>query len=327
MIKVIKPGLETSLQDYPGRVGYRNQGFPISGPFDSWSFRLANLLVGNEVGAAAFEAQFIGPELEFQENVVFAITGGNMQPKLCGVAISLNESIQAKKGDVLSMSFSLQGARTYIAFAGGVKSTPWLGSQSTFHKAGIGGIDGRALKAGDTITLNNSTTAIVGQRVKDEFLPTFSKNKIWEIEVVAGPNDDWIDEEGHKRFLNEPWKLDAKSDRTGFRLNGPDWTFTKKALNKTADHGSDPANIIDHGYPVGGINLAGQTPIILVSDGPSMGGFICPYTVPTCAFYKLAQSKSGEIYNFKLITVEKSQEMAREISKKCSIDAIELIKV
>lgn len=322
MIKVIKPGLETAVQDYPGRVGFRNQGFPMSGPFDSWSYRLANLLVGNEEGVAALEAQFIGPELEFQEDVIYAVTGANMQAKVNGELVPMHESILGKKGDKLTMSFSMLGARTYIAFAGGIKSTPWLGSQSTFSKAGIGGLHGGALKKDDVITLNDGANGVAGKKVKPEALPTFSSNKSWEIEVVAGPNDDWVDDESHKRFLNEPWKLDAKSDRTGYRLKGPDWTFTDKAINKSADHGSDPSNIIDQGYPVGGINLAGQTPIILVSDGPTMGGFICPYTVPSCAFYKLAQSKAGEVYHFKLVTVDESQKMAIEIADKCSINSI-----
>ena len=99
---------------------------------------------------------------------------------------------------------------------------------------------------------------------------------------MAGPNDDWIDEAGHGRFLSVDWKLSAKSDRTGFRLEGPDWSFTNKAYNKSPEHGAEPSNIIDQGYPLGAINLAGQTPIILVNDGPSMGGSSIPTPSP-CA--------------------------------------------
>ena len=329
MIKIMKPGLETSIQDYPGRLGYRNQGFPVSGPFDSWSFRLANLLVGNQVGEAALEVQFTGPELYFEKDIIFSITGANMKPLLGNKKnqelekIPMNKSIQAKKGQTLLMHFPKIGIRSYIAFEGGIDTEPWLDSQSTFHKAGVGGINGSAIKKGDLLTLKtNNNQSTPDKKIKEGFLPIIN-SKNWEIEVVAGPNDDWIDEAGHERFLTSPWKLDAKSDRTGFRLQGPEWTFTSKATNKLPENGSDPANIIDQGYPTGAINLAGQTPIILVSDGPSMGGFICPYTVPSCAFYKLAQSKPGDIYNFKKISVQKSQEIMKDINKKCSIDAIE----
>jgi allophanate hydrolase subunit 2 len=119
-------------------------------------------------------------------------------------------------------------------------------------------------------------------------------------------------------FLGSDWKLSAKSDRTGFRLDGPQWTFSEKATNKGPEHGSEPSNIIDQGYPGGGINLAGQTPIILVNDGPSMGGFINPYTVPSSVFWKLGQSKPGDIYRFKAISVDESQEMSRHLNQLCS---------
>ena len=146
----------------------------------------------------------------------------------------------------------------------------------------------------------------------------FANDERWKVEVVAGPNDDWIDGEGHARFLSADWKLSAKSDRTGFRLDGPEWTFTEKATHKAPEHGSLPSNIIDQGYPLGAINLAGQTPIILVNDGPSMGGFINPYTVPQAAFWKLGQSKPGETYRFKAVSVAEAQAMARRLGALCT---------
>ncbi len=321
MLEVIKPGLETSVQDYPGRLGYWNQGFPPSGPMDSWSFRLANILVGNKPGEAGLECQFMGPNLKFSDDTVFAVTGADMQAKLDGEPIPMWESIAAKAGQILELSFVKMGARAYIAFAGGIATDPWLGSRSTFHKAGVGGIEGCALKVGQTIPLGQGT-AEVGKKVKEDCKPVISTNKTWVIDVVAGPNDDWIDEAGHKRFLESDWKLSAKSDRTGFRLQGPDWTFTEKALNKAPEHGSEPSNIIDHGYPVGAINLCGQTPIILVNDGPSMGGFINPYTVPSCSFWKLGQSKPGDIYHFNAISVDEANEIRVNLNQVCSKSSI-----
>jgi len=317
MVQVIKKGLETSIQDYPGRIGTLNLGFPPSGPMDSWSFRLANVLVENEPGTAALECQFMGPTLKFNSDRVIAITGADMSPKINGSPVPLWESLEVKKDQVLEMAFATIGARSYIAFSGGINTTPWLGSRSTFHKAGVGGIDGKAIQDGQIIPLNK-TKSVAGRKIKKSSIPVMSTNKKWSVEVVKGPNDDWVDEKGHKMFLNSDWKLQSKSDRTGYRLEGPKWSFTEKATNKGLEHGTFPSNIIDQGYPVGAINLAGQTPIILVNDGPSMGGFIVPYTVPSASFWKLGQAKPGDSFNFIEISVEKAQTLRAEQTTICS---------
>jgi len=317
MVQVIKKGLETSVQDYPGRIGTLNLGFPPSGPMDSWSFRLANVLVENEPGAAALECQFLGPTLKFNSDRIIAITGANMSPKINGTPVPLWESLEVKKDQVLEMTFATVGARSYIAFSGGINTTPWLGSRSTFHKAGVGGIEGKAIQEGQIIPLNKSKS-VAGRKIKKNSIPVMSTNKKWSVEVVKGPNDDWVDEKGHKMFLNSDWKLQSKSDRTGYRLDGPKWSFTKKATHKGLEHGTFPSNIIDQGYPVGAINLAGQTPIILVNDGPSMGGFIVPYTVPSASFWKLGQAKPGDRFNFVEISVEKAQALRAEQTMICS---------
>jgi len=317
MIKVIKKGLETSVQDYPGRIGTLNLGFPPSGPMDSWSFRLANVLVQNEPGAAALECQFMGPTLKFNSDRIIAITGANMSPKIDGAPVPLWESLEVKKDQILEMAFATVGARSYIAFSGGINTELWLGSRSTFHKAGVGGIEGKAIQDGQVIPLNKSKS-VAGRKIKKNSIPVMSTNKKWSVEVVKGPNDDWVDEKGHKMFLNSDWKLQSKSDRTGYRLDGPKWTFAEKATHKGLEHGTFPSNIIDQGYPVGAINLAGQTPIILVNDGPSMGGFIVPYTVPSASFWKLGQAKPGDNFNFVEISVEKAQTLRTEQTTICS---------
>ena len=321
MAQVIKKGLETSIQDYPGRIGTLNQGFPASGPMDSWSFRLANILVGNESGEAALECQFMGPTLKFKSDRVIAITGANMSPKIDGELIPMWESIEIKANQTLEMAFATVGARSYIAFSGGINSEPWLGSRSTFHKAGVGGIEGRAIQDNQIIPLGENKK-IQLRKIKKDSIPIISNDKNWSIEVVLGPNDDWVDKKGHEIFLNSKWKLQAKSDRTGYRLDGPKLTFSDKATNKSLEHGSEPSNIIDQGYPAGAINLAGQTPIILVNDGPSMGGFINPYTVPSSAFWKLGQAKPGDTFKFVEISVEKAQLLRAEQSIICSKESL-----
>lgn len=321
MIEVVRPGLETSVQDWPGRHGYWNQGFPVSGPMDSWSMRLANVLVGNAPGAAALEAQLMGPTLKFTADCVVAVTGADMRPALDGDPIPLWQSVAVKAGQTLAMSAARGGVRSYIAVAGGIDNEIVLGSRSTFAKAGVGGIEDGALKTGQSIPVGKGD-GTPGMLVPQEARPPFSTNKIWQVEVCAGPNDDWIDEAGQQRFLTADWRLSPKSDRTGFRLEGPQWTFAPKATNKPPEHGSLPSNIIDHGYPLGAINLAGQTPIILMNDGPSMGGFINPYTVPSAAFWKLGQAKPGDTLNFKLVDVEQAQKMAADLKALCKAETL-----
>jgi urea carboxylase len=321
MFEVMQPGLETSIQDYPGRIGFWNQGFPPSGPMDSWSFRLANLLVGNPAGAAGLEAQYMGPSLRFSREGVIAICGADMQAKLDGQPAPLWESFAVKAGQTLAMAAAKQGVRAYIAFAGGIDTPPWLGSRSTFHKAGVGGMAGHALKPGQSVPVG-AAKGTPGRKVKPDCRPSFPTDKTWSVEVVAGPNDDWIDEAGHQRFLATNWKLSAKSDRTGFRLEGPQWSFTEKAYKKAPENGAEPSNIIDQGYPLGAINLAGQTPIILVNDGPSMGGFINPYTVPSAAFWKLGQSRPGDVYRFKMISVDEAQTLRLALRAVCQPSSI-----
>lgn len=322
MIEVLKPGLESSIQDWPGRYGYLDAGFPWSGPMDSWSFRLGNLLVGNPLGEAGLECQFIGPTLRFAQDTVIALTGAEMQAKLDGAPLARWESHAVRAGQTLEMSFAKEGARAYLAVAGGFRNPVMFGSRATFHKGGIGGIEGHAIKAGQSLPVGEGAGR-AGRRVSPAARPPIVTDKRWEIEVVPGPNDDWIDAAGHERFLSTDWKLSAKSDRGGFRLEGPEWTFTERAYEKRPEHGSIPSNIVDHGYPLGAINLAGQTPIILVNDWPDGGGFINPYTVPTCAFWKLGQSKPGEIYRFRTVTVAEAQARARELAALCTESSIE----
>ncbi len=312
MIEVIAPGLETSVQDLPGRVGYWEQGFPPSGPMDRWSFRLANVLVGNAPEAAALECQFLGPTLRFDAPARVAVTGADMRPTLDGAQVPLWTTIAVSAGQVLALGPALTGARGYLAVSGGIDVPVVLGSRSTFHMAGVGGMEGHAIKAGQRLPLGPASDGpVAGTSVAPAARPAFPTDGRWTIEVVPGPDDDWIDEAGQARFLSSDWKVTAKANRTGFRLSGPEWSFAPRATQKPPENGDDPSNIIDHGYPFGAVNLAGATPIILVNDGPSAGGFINPYTVITAAFWKLGQSRPNEIYRFHAVTVEGAQALRR----------------
>ena len=316
-VTVIKGGLETTVQDYPGRKGAFGMGFPPSGPIDHWSFRLANVLVGNAPGAAALECAFIGPVLRFERDTVIALTGADMKATLDGEPVSLWQSIAVNAGQTLALGSAITGARTYIAFAGGIDVAPFLGSRATFVIGACGGLDGTALQEGQIIPLASSKAA-PGRRLKDGARPPAPAGGVWEIEVVAGPNDDWIDEAGQRRFLETDWRLSPKSNRVGFRLDGPDWTFTAKATDKaprTASTLQRDRPRLPHRRPS---TICGQTPIILMVDTLTLGGFINPYTVPTCAWWKLGQSRPNETYRFRQVTVAEAQAERRRIAALCT---------
>lgn len=321
VIEVVKPGLETTVQDWPGRKGHYNVGFPPCGALDPVSFRLANLLVGNPAGAAGLECQFIGPSLRFTTDVVIAVTGADMGATLDGKPLPLWQSHEARAGQALALGPAKTGARAYVAFAGGIDVPPFLGSRATYTLAHVGGFEGRALKAGDILPLGPAGEGRPGRSVRPECRPVIARGS-WSIEVVAGPNDDWIDEAGQARFFATDWKLSARSNRVGYRLEGPQWSFTRKAYDKAPENGAEPSNTIDHGYAIGAINLGGQTPIILMNDALTLGGFINPYTVISAAFAKLAQARPGDRFRFVALDVETAQQLRRTQDRLCTTESL-----
>ncbi|GGO53706.1 biotin-dependent carboxylase uncharacterized domain-containing protein [Roseovarius pacificus] len=319
---VVKPGLQTCVQELPGRIGFLEQGFPFSGPFDAWSFRQANLLVGNDRDAAALECQFLGPTLKFQSDCQIGITGADMRPELDGEVVPMWTTIEVKAGQQLVLGAAIAGARSYLGFSGGIATEPVLGSRAVFHQAGVGGC---ALVAGQDVPLGGGAGANEIVTIPADKRPGFSNDKRWSIEALKGPNDDWLSDETTEIFFSVDWKVQAKSSRTGIRLTGPEFAFSERALNKNADHGHDPSNIIDHGYPLGAVNLAGQTPIILVHDSPSTGGFINPFTVASAALWKLGQVKPNEVLNFRCIDRAEATELRAEIDAATRPEVLERV--
>lgn len=318
-ITTVKPGLETCVQELPGRQGFLEQGFPLSGPFDAWSFRQANILVGNHRDVAALECQFLGPELTFDADMLVAVTGADMTPLLDGEPVQMYRTVAVAAGQTLAMSFARTGARAYVAVSGGIATEPVLGSRAVFHQAGVGG---RALVAGQTLPVGTSDAHDLFV-VPESARAPMRTDRTWEIEALCGPNDDWLDAPTVDGFFSAGWTVQAKSSRTGIRLTGPAFGFSDKALNKSPDHGQDPSNIIDHGYPMGAVNLAGQTPIILVNDAPSTGGFINPFTVASAAFWKLAQAKPNETLKFRRLDRDEAAAMRASIDAKTGAEVLE----
>jgi len=319
-VTAVKPGLQTCVQELPGRIGFLEQGFPISGPFDAWSFRQANLLVGNHPDTAALECQFLGPTLRFEGDGRVAITGADMRPTLDGVPVPLWTTIRVRAGQELALGPAFTGARAYVALAGGIATEPVMGSRAVFHQAGVGG---HALVAGQSLPLGTPTADAGIFTIPAAKRPVFATDGIWSVEALAGPNDDWLTPASVEMFFTSDWKVQAKSARSGIRLTGPTFEFADKARTKNPDHGQDPSNIIDHGYPPGAVNLAGQTPIILVNDAPSTGGFINPFTVASAAFWKLAQARPGETLRFSRIDRAEAGALRADLRQMTGPEALE----
>ena len=151
-IKVLQGGLSTTVQDL-GRPGYYHIGIPISGGMDRFALRAANMLVGNDEGAAVFEAVFTGPELEFADERIVAVTGAELAPKIDGAVRPTWTAFKVRAGETLSFDFLKGGARAYIAISGGIDVPVVLGSRSTYALGALGGFKGRKIDKGDALAL------------------------------------------------------------------------------------------------------------------------------------------------------------------------------
>jgi biotin-dependent carboxylase-like uncharacterized protein len=277
-IKVLKPGLATTVQDL-GRPGYYHIGIPLSGGMDRQALAAANLLVGNPEGAAVLEAVFMGPELEFTEDAMVAITGAELPPKLDDERRETWTSFKVKRGQILSFDFLKQGARGYIAVSGGIDVPVVLGSRSTYALGALGGFKGRKLEAGDELPVGKAAaTAKDGRTVANDLrgqpagMPT-------ELRAMPGLYWHRITEAAGNGFFSDTWKVAPEADRIGYRFKGgKPLEFVPREPPFGA--GSDPSNITDACYPYGSIQVPGGTePIVLHRDAVSGGGYFMVGTV------------------------------------------------
>jgi biotin-dependent carboxylase-like uncharacterized protein len=295
-IKVIKPGLATTVQD-AGRVGYYNVGIPLSGALDQYSFIAANLLVGNDDNAAVLECTLMGPELEFQRDAVIALAGAQMAPKLNGATAPLNEALAVKAGTVVSFDFMRVGARAYIAVAGGIDVPVILGSRSTYGLGAFGGFQGRKLQAGDVVPVGAAKgTQRIGRRIPDDLAMPLPKEL--ELRVVPGLYFHRITDEAASSFFADTWVVAPEADRIGYRYKqGRALKF--KDRQQPFGAGSDPSNIVDAGYPYGSIQVpGGLEPIILHRDAVSGGGYAMIGTVISADMDRIAQMQPNNKARF-----------------------------
>jgi urea carboxylase len=310
-IEVLEGGTQTTIQDYPGRIGYWNVGVPPSGPMDHLSFRIANRLVGNAENAAAIEFATMGGRLKFHTDTHIALTGADMGAKLNGIVVPRWEKISVRAGSVLSLgAASKEGIRTYLAVQGGFDTQPYLGSRSTFMLGGFGGHAGRGLRAGDVLHLGQQDLKLEPSAVLPaNYIPTLTRN--WTIGVLFGPHTapDFFTEEDIEMLFSTQWKVHYQSDRTGVRLVGPKPRWARPDGGEAGLH---PSNIHDNAYAIGTIDFTGDMPILLGPDGPSLGGFVCPATIVQSELWKLGQLKAGDLVQFRRITLAQAEAMERE---------------
>ena len=304
-------GTQTTVQDYPGRVGYWNVGVPPSGPMDHLSLRIANRLVGNPEGAAAIEFATMGSRLKFHADTLVALTGCDMGAKLDGRPVPLWVAIAVKAGSVLSLgAASKEGIRGCLSVQGSFDMQPYLGSRSTFVLGGFGGSAGRPLRAGDILHLGQAGLALVEAAI----LPVAHIPELthaWQVGVLFGPHTapDFFTEEDIAMLFSTAWKVHYQSDRTGVRLVGPKPTWARPDGGEAGLH---PSNIHDNAYAIGTIDFTGDMPILLGPDGPSLGGFVCPATIVQAELWKLGQLKAGDTVHFNRITLAQAEAMERE---------------
>jgi biotin-dependent carboxylase-like uncharacterized protein len=302
-IHVISPGLQTTIQDLPGRLNYRGYGVSTAGPLDDFSFPIANFLVGNPMETAGIEIQFQGPEIEFEDNRRIAICGADNSPIKNGLPLELWQTHEIGKGDRLSFGFPRTGARTYVAISGGIDTPFVIGSRATDMRLALGGIKGLPLKAGDRIKLGQeSLPKKIPLKLKKEYRPVYTNT--WDIAVVRGPYDDFLADADIQLFLGAPWKVTGKSDRLGYRLAGPSFEFSYLARQNAEKNGGEPTSIVSYAIPVGAINICGQTPIILLRDSYTVTGYACPFTVITEDIRKVGQARPGDVIYFHEVAPE-----------------------
>lgn len=310
-IEVLEPGLETTVQSWPGRTGLASHGYSAAGPMDHLGFRIANILVGNPVGAAALEVPRVNLTVAFLVPTQIAVTA----PPGTGifvndVAVAGWQTLDVAAGDVLqTVNSGGIGFRLYVAVAGGIDVPEVLGSRATSLISGVGGHDGRALVRGDRLATAPSERA-QAVRLPEALRPRYDD---WEIEVVRGPHatPDYLTSAGWDDIVTRIWRVDLNSDRIATRL-GPhrlDWSRPDGGIA-----GGHPSNVLDSTYPTGGVLANGDVLTILGADSNTSGGFAVVATVPQCALWKVGQLRPGrDQVRFREVSYQEAQSLNANI--------------
>lgn len=314
MIKVLNGGIEVLVEDWPGRLGYMGLGMAAAGAMDNLALQLGNLIVGNGAGEAGLEIAGGYCDFEITEDGVIAVTGSDMSPTLGGEVLPLWQAVSVKTGDTLHFShFGDAGFRSYLCIAGGIDVPEYLGSKSTCLFGSYGGFEGRKLAKDDVVkTVRKNLAGIAGRKLNPKYLPEYGNE--WELRAIPGPNSvpDYVTEEGMDYLFGTPMKISHNANRAAYRLQEVPASFW--AREDGGKGGSHPSNIVDHGYNMrGAVNVTGNTPSLLIADGPTLGGFVCVANVINADLWKIGQGiPARDKVKLKLVTVEDAIQARKE---------------
>lgn len=299
MLEIVEPGLQTTVQDL-GRYGYQRFGVPVSGAIDTFALRAANILAGNERGAAGLEITVLGPKIRFLAGTQIAITGGDLSPSIDGEPVPQWRTVTVETGSELSFGGPQNGLRSWLAVAGGINVPLVMRSRSTYVRGGIGGLDGRALVAGDILSTLESERALVDRKLPEDFSPPVYGHD-FGLRVVLGPQDGAFTEAALASFVGATYSVSMDQDRMGCRLEGP-----------VLEHSAGP-DIVSDGSPMGGVQVPGDgAPIILLADRGATGGFAKIATVIGADVGLIAQAMPGDMVEFHPLAVDEAQAALRE---------------
>ncbi len=298
-IRVLIGGPSNTVQDYPGRIGYWNVGVPPSGPMDALSFRLGNRILGNGDGVAGLEFTAAGPTLLFNAAARICLAGAEFDARLDGAPVPRWRAIDIASGQTLQIGRVRGcGMRGYLLVAGGIDAPLYLGSRSAFTMGEFGGPSGRAVLTGDTLHLD---TQPLNKALDTTGLPLPETTREWTIRVLYGPHGapDFFTPDDIAMICDTPWKVHYNSNRTGVRLSGPKPQWARQDGGEAGLH---PSNIHDNAYAIGAVDFTGDMPIILGPDGPSLGGFVCPFVVIAADLWTIGQLAPGDTLRFQPVS-------------------------
>ncbi|HVE09371.1 MAG TPA: urea carboxylase [Paraburkholderia sp.] len=302
-IDVLDGGVQTTVQQLPGRLGYWDIGVPPSGPMDDRSFALANELLGNAPDAAGLEFTMVGATLRFNTATQFVLGGAVLAATLDGQPVPFWRVLRAAPGAVLKLGgVTGAGVRACLAFKGGLQVPDYLGSKATFTLGQFGGHAGRALRKGDVLHLSaGADEGTTGAELPAAEIPPLTH--AWTLRVLNGPHGapDFFTPDDIEMLYGTSWTVHYNSSRTGVRLIGP---APKWARADGGEAGLHPSNIHDNAYAVGAVDFTGDMPVILGPDGPSLGGFVCPVTVVADELWKLGQLRPGDTVQFAPVHID-----------------------
>ncbi|WP_312996428.1 urea carboxylase [Leclercia sp.] len=308
-LEVLSAGTQTTVQDYPGRIGYWAVGVPPSGPMDSRALRLGNRLLGNDDRAAALEITLSGPTLKFNCDAQLVVTGAEIDLTLDGEPLENNRVFTVQRGMTLRMGdITNDGVRSYLCLRGGLNVPDYLGSKSTFTLGQFGGHAGRALRTGDVLHVAPLTAPCPEQQLPQALHTTL--DAVRELRVIYGPHGapEYFTPEYMQTFLTTHWEVHFNSSRTGVRLIGPKPEWVRDSGGEAGLH---PSNIHDNPYAIGAVDFTGDMPVILGPDGPSLGGFVCPVTIIEADLPAVGQLKAGDKVRFVPVGIATARRLAQ----------------